>query len=79
MSLLSLNNISKTYARVKVLDAVALDIMPGDRIALIGDNGAGKTTLLRLIAGSETADPESGHIQLARGTVLGYLEQQLEH
>ncbi|NLV99389.1 MAG: ABC-F family ATP-binding cassette domain-containing protein [Clostridiaceae bacterium] len=53
--------------------------MPGDKIALIGDNGAGKTTLLRLIAGSETPDPEFGSIKLARGTVVGYLEQQLDH
>ena len=79
MSLLSINNISKSYATVKVLEGVDLNIMPGDKIALIGDNGAGKTTLLRLIAGSENPDPEFGSIQLARGTVVGYLEQQLEH
>jgi|LFRM01.1.fsa_nt_gb ATP-binding cassette subfamily F protein 3 len=79
MTLLSINNISKSYAAVKVLEGVDLNIMPGDKIALIGDNGAGKTTLLRLIAGSETPDPEFGSIKLARGTVVGYLEQQLDH
>ena len=79
MSLLSINNISKSYAAVKVLNGVDLNIMPGDKIALIGDNGAGKTTLLRLIAGSESPDPECGSIQLARGTMVGYLQQQLDH
>lgn len=79
MSLLSINNISKSFATVKILRGVDLSIMPGDRIALIGDNGSGKTTLLRLIAGTETPDPEGGSIQLARGAVVGLLEQQLEH
>lgn len=79
MSLLSINNISKSFATVKVLDDIDLNINPGDKIALIGDNGAGKTTLLRLIAGKESPDPEFGNIQLSRDIIVGYLEQQLEH
>jgi len=39
-----------------------LDIIEGDRIALIGANGAGKSTLLRLLAGIFL--PDSGTINL---------------
>ncbi len=79
MSLLSINNISKSFAAVKILRGIDLNINQGDKIALIGDNGAGKTTLLRLIAGQETPDPEFGSIHIARDTVVEYLEQQLDH
>ena len=34
-----------------VLAAAALDLRPGDRLAILGDNGAGKTTLGRALAG----------------------------
>ena len=33
----------------------ALDVAPGQTVALIGPSGVGKTTLLRVLAGVETA------------------------
>lgn len=38
-------------AAVKALHDISLDIVEGDRIALVGHNGSGKTTLLKVIAG----------------------------
>jgi lipopolysaccharide transport system ATP-binding protein len=38
-------------AAVKALHDINLDIVEGDRIALVGHNGSGKTTLLKVIAG----------------------------
>lgn len=50
-----LENISKEYPGIPILDHADADIEKGDKIALIGANGKGKSTLLRIIAGTETA------------------------
>ena len=47
---------------VRVLHELDLDLVDGDRVALIGPNGSGKTTLLRVLAGIFT--PSSGSIQI---------------
>ena len=40
----------------------------------MGPNGVGKTTLLRVLAGEMAAT--GGEIHIARGTQLGYLQQE---
>ncbi len=50
--LLSLQGICFSYGRGRqVLDGLTLELMPGERLALMGSNGSGKTTLLRIIVG----------------------------
>ncbi|CAA7626607.1 ABC transporter ATP-binding protein [Magnetospirillum sp. UT-4] len=44
-------DVAKTFRRTAVLERVSLDILKGDRIALVGSNGAGKTTLIRCLLG----------------------------
>jgi len=44
-------DVGKDFRKQRVLDAVNLEIAPGERIALIGSNGAGKTTLIRCLLG----------------------------
>lgn len=50
----------KRYDLFQALSDVNLDIVRGEKVALIGRNGAGKSTLLRLISGQMRAD--SGQI-----------------
>lgn len=53
------------------LKDVCFDIMPGDRVGIIGRNGAGKSTLLKLL--SRITEPSKGRITM-RGRVASLLE-----
>jgi ABC-type nitrate/sulfonate/bicarbonate transport system ATPase subunit len=45
-----------------VIDGVDLHLPPGEIVALVGPSGCGKSTLLSVLAGFETADRGSVHI-----------------
>ncbi|NGQ96710.1 sugar ABC transporter ATP-binding protein [Brevibacillus sp. SYP-B805] len=49
--LLEMNEISKSFPGVKVLDNVRLDLKRGEVLALMGENGAGKSTLMKILGG----------------------------
>ncbi|MFN8024589.1 MAG: ATP-binding cassette domain-containing protein [Acidimicrobiales bacterium] len=49
-------SVAKRYGGVRAVDDVAIQVRPGEVVALIGANGAGKTTLFELIAGAIRAD-----------------------
>jgi len=63
MSILSLQNISKSFGSETVLKDISLDVDPGSFITLLGPSGCGKTTLLRIIAGLERPDTGEIHSQ----------------
>lgn len=49
MSVLSIQNISKSYGRIKALNGVSFDVPVGCVFGILGPNGSGKTTLLSII------------------------------
>jgi len=50
-SILSARQVSYSFRRRPLVDAVSLDVEPGRMTVLIGPNGAGKSTLIRLMSG----------------------------
>jgi sulfonate transport system ATP-binding protein len=57
-----LDGLRKQFGARTVLDGIALDIAPGEFVALVGRSGCGKSTLLRLLAGLDA--PSAGELQL---------------
>jgi len=58
----SFQRVSRHFGAVKAVDALDLDIQPGEFFAMLGPSGSGKTTCLRLIAGFE--QPTAGSISI---------------
>src|SRR5262245_23482393 len=75
MTLIRLENITKTFAGMPVLQNISWHIEAGRKIGLIGANGSGKSTLLDIISGRMLAD--SGTIERARHVRHGYLTQTM--
>ena len=56
MSVLSINNLAKSYGRIKALKGVSFEVPAGSVYGLLGPNGSGKTTLLSIILDVLAAD-----------------------
>lgn len=72
-----MTDLTVSYDRNVVLDAVSFDVYAGDRICIVGENGSGKTTLIKALCGLVTG--RGGKIRMENGlqpTQIGYLPQQ---
>ncbi len=72
---LTIRGLEVTYGKgsraVKALDAVSLELGPGEIFGLIGPNGAGKTTLIKAVVG--LLAPERGEVRVC-GEPAGSVE-----
>ena len=66
--LMRVSGMRKQFGVHEVLRGIDLDVMPGDRIAILGASGSGKSTLLRCLNFMEL--PSGGTIELA-GQIIG--------
>jgi ATP-binding cassette subfamily F protein 3 len=73
MSLLTIDNLGKSYGGELIFSGVSFRVDANDRIGLVGPNGAGKSTLLDILAGRQEAD--IGTVSSARRVQIGYLTQ----
>src|SRR5690348_1145155 len=73
MSLLVVENLTKSFGAELVFSGVSFRVDASDRIGLVGPNGAGKSTLLDIIAGRQEAD--GGALSSASALRVGYLTQ----
>jgi rhamnose transport system ATP-binding protein len=62
MSILSLNNISKSFPGVRALHDVSFNLNAGEVTALIGENGAGKSTIVKILTG--IYQPDQGEVRV---------------
>ena len=76
MILLTIQNLTKSFAMNTVLKDVNLTLQAGSRMGLVGANGTGKSTLFRLISGA--MEPDEGTISIVKGARVGLLTQEAD-
>ena len=76
MILLTLQNVTKSFAMNTVLKDINLTLQTGSRMGLVGVNGCGKSTLFKLISGA--MEPDEGTISLSKGARVGVLTQDAD-
>jgi len=86
VSLLSANNLAKSYKGRRVIEDVSLEVQAGQVVGLLGPNGAGKTTCFYMIVG--LVPPDAGYISINGDNItalpmhgrarrgIGYLPQE---
>ncbi len=83
-AVLKLEKVTKKFGRLTAVDAVSLEVEPGQAVALWGANGAGKTTLMRCLLGLLSCEGKLliGEFDAQRQgkkarALLGYVPQEL--
>jgi Cu-processing system ATP-binding protein len=61
--------LTKSFGRLRALDALSVTLRRGQAVALIGPNGAGKTTFIKCVLG--LVRPDAGELTLDGASLLG--------
>jgi len=67
--------LASTAGPVNILRGIDLDVMPGERIGIVGPSGSGKSTLLAVLAGLERVS--SGRVRVADADLNALNEDKL--
>ncbi|MDY5951139.1 MAG: ATP-binding cassette domain-containing protein [Helicobacter sp.] len=70
---LNVENLSHSYGDLVIFQNLDFNVLPGDKIALIGANGVGKTTLCKILA--EQLQQNSGVVKWGATIEMGYFPQ----
>lgn len=68
MSILTVENLEKSYGALKVLKGISFSLEEGEVLGIIGSSGSGKSTMLRCISKLETIS--AGRIEIAGKTMV---------
>ena len=60
MNILTIQNLSKSFGKQKIIDGLSMSVPEGSVFGFIGKNGAGKTTTMKMVLG--LLQPDSGSI-----------------
>ena len=74
VTLLRAADFNLAFGSRTLFDNLTFTIEEGERVGLIGVNGSGKSTLMKLLAG--VSRPDSGELQMQRGSRVTYLPQE---
>src|SRR3954467_5001320 len=72
--MLTVSQLSKSFAGRALFDDVSLQVNRGDRLGLVGPNGAGKSTLFALLLGE--VPPDKGTSADEKNATIGFLPQE---
>ena len=72
-TLLEIDDVTIEAGGRRLVTGLTLNLIPGERIGIVGPNGCGKTTLLRNILG--VATPAQGTVRRGMNTRIAYLDQ----
>ena len=62
MTLVEVNNLSKTYGDTRAVDSISFEIQQGEIFGLLGPNGAGKSTTINMLCAY--TEPTGGQIRI---------------
>ncbi len=72
---LEIKDLAMAFDQRTLFSGVDLEVIGGERIALLGDNGAGKSTFVKLLLGE--LEPTGGKLRFGPTVKVGYLPQMV--
>jgi len=76
MHTVSFQDVSLAYGDQDILNQLSFTMDENSRTALAGANGSGKTTLMKVLSGD--LPPDSGTVEVSKGTRISYVPQIIE-